>query len=166
MMLHWPWFTWKFLKLFLRKPSCPRNICTEHWRKLPNLIAFLKIYLYLKSKNNDFVKNVSKVLLNVPFIYFTAYANLPNSSCHFWKHKSFFLQTLHQSSLPSNITPLHFFLLKHCILWSKEPIKVQIFEIFECLGQNLSNSSFQFWNEKSIPLQILHYSSLSWHITL
>ena len=27
------------------------------------------------------------------------------------------------------------------------------------------NSSFQFCNDKSIPLQILHHSSLSWHIT-
>ena len=26
-------------------------------------------------------------------------------------------------------------------------------------------SSCQFWNGKSLPLQILHYSSLSWHIT-
>ena len=40
-----------------------------------------------------------------------------------------------------------------------------IFETFKCLGQNLSNSSCQFWNGKSIPLQILHHSSLSWYIT-
>ena len=30
--------------------------------------------------------------------YFSACENLPNSSCHFWKHKSVFLQILHQSS--------------------------------------------------------------------
>ena len=48
----------KFLNLFLKQPSCPRNKCTEHWRKLPNLTAFLDIYLYLKSKNNgDSVKH-------------------------------------------------------------------------------------------------------------
>ena len=29
--------------------------------------------------------------------------NLPNSSCHFWRHKSVFLQILYQSELPSNI---------------------------------------------------------------
>ena len=102
MMLHWPWFTWKFLKLFLRKPSCPRNICTEHWRKLPNLIAFLKIYLYLKSKNNDFVKNVSKVLLNVPFIYF--------SLCKFVKFLMSFLKA--QVIFPSNFTSI-FSAIKH-----------------------------------------------------
>ena len=35
--------------------------------------------------------------------------NWLNSSCHFWKHKSVFLQMLHQYSVPSNITPLYFF---------------------------------------------------------
>ena len=42
---------------------------------------------------------------------------------------------------------------------------MKIFETFKCSGQNSSNSSCQFWNDKSIPLQILHHSSLSWHIT-
>ena len=49
----------------------------------------------------------------------------------------------------------------------------QLKSIFGCLSQNSLNSSFQFWNEnssfqfkndKSIPLQILHYFSMSWHI--
>ena len=65
MLPHWPCFTWKFfmirfhkiLKLFFQKqPQCPRNICTEHWRKLPNLTGFLEIFLYLK--DNDSVKYV------------------------------------------------------------------------------------------------------------
>ena len=47
----------------------------------------------------------------------------------------------------------------------KEPIKMKIFETFKCLGQNLSNSSYQLWNDKSVSLQILHNSSLSWQIT-
>ena len=32
----------------------------------------------------------------------------PNSSCHFWKYKSVFLQTFYRSWVPSNITPLYF----------------------------------------------------------
>ena len=44
--------------------------------------------------------------------------NLSNSSCHFWKHKSVFLQFLHQHWMPSDITPLHF-LAGTLILWSK-----------------------------------------------
>ena len=46
----------------------------------------------------------------------------------------------------------------------KGPIKVQIFETFECLDQNLPNSC-HFWNNKSVFLQILHHSSVSWDIT-
>ena len=42
---------------------------------------------------------------------------------------------------------------------------MKIFETFECLGQNLSNSLCQFLNNKSIPLQILYPSSVSWKIT-
>ena len=39
--------------------------------------------------------------------YFSACERLPNSSCHFWKHKSVFLQIFHHSSVPSS--PLHIF---------------------------------------------------------
>ena len=45
----------------------------------------------------------------------------------------------------------------------KQSIKAQIFGIFECSGQNLSNSSCQFWTDKSISPQSLYHSSLSWH---
>ena len=89
--------------------------------------------------------------------------NFPNSSCHFWKQKSVFLQILHQYSVLPNITPLYFFRSNIIYFVQKKPIKVQIFEIFECSGQNLSNFSCQFWTDKSIPLQILYHSSLSWH---
>ena len=54
------------------------------------------------------------------------------------------------------------FYLKQYILW----IKVEIFETFECSGQILLNSLCQFWNDKSIPLQILYLSSVSWKIIL
>ena len=37
--------------------------------------------------------------------------------------------------------------------------------LFECSCQNLSNSSCKFWNEKSIPLQILYPSLVPWKIT-
>ena len=51
--------------------------------------------------------------------------NLPNSSCHSWKHKSVFLQMLHQYSVLSKITPLYFFQLKHSIftLVKSSPLK-------------------------------------------
>ena len=154
--------------------------------------------------------------------YFSACENLSNSSCHFWKHKSIFLQILHHYSVPSNITLLHFLSQKYTLVKSsqlkwkffrfsgaqvklllmsilnwhinsssnlasfswpwkitppyfftlniiyfgqKRPIKVQNFDTFKCSSQNLSNSLYQFWNDKWIPLQILHHSPLSWKRT-
>ena len=40
----------------------------------------------------------------------------------------------------------------------KEHIKMKFFETFNCPGQNSSNSSCKFWNDKSILLHILHPS--------
>ena len=90
---------------------------------------------------------------------------MPNSSCHFWKHKSVFLQILHQSSVPSNITPLYFFSSNIIYFGQKQLIKVQIFEIFECSDENLPKPSCHFPNRKEVLLQILHDSSVSWKIT-
>ena len=69
----------------------------------------------------------------------------------------YFFQTLHQSSVSWKIAPLYFA--------QKELIKVNIFKNFECSGQNLSNSTYQFCNNKSFPLQILHQSLVAWKIT-
>ena len=63
----------------------------------------------------------------------------------------------------SNITHLHFFRSNSIYFGHKEPIKVQIFDTFKCLGQNSSNYSIRFWNNKSIPLQIFYHSSSSVH---
>ena len=92
--------------------------------------------------------------------------NFPNSLCHFWKQKSVFLQILHQYSVQSNIASLYFFSSNIIYFGQRKPIKVQMFEIFKCSGQNSSKSSCQFWNDKSIPLPILHPSPLSWHFLL
>ena len=85
--------------------------------------------------------------------YFSVCENLPKCSCHFWKYKSISLQILHQSSVSLNVTSLYF-LNWNIYFGQKEPIEVQNFENFECLGQNSSNFSRQLWNGKLIPLQI------------
>ena len=102
----------KFLHWFFRSLDHVLGILSwKHWRKLPYLTAFLKIFIYLK--NNDsanlsvFTLNVADlVVLNfefdlVPLFYFLkrkCYSlvcqNFPNSSCHFWKHKSNFASIL------------------------------------------------------------------------
>ena len=91
--------------------------------------------------------------------------NFPNS-CHFPSNKSVFIQILHHSSISWKISPLYFFSSNKKYFAQKGPIKVKIFEAFECSGQNLSNSLSQFWNDKSISLQILYPSAVSWKITL
>ena len=90
--------------------------------------------------------------------------NLSNSLCQFWNDKSIPLQILYPFSISWNITPLHFFSSNNIYFAQKEHVKMKIFESFKCSDQNLSNSSCQLWNDKSIPLQILRHSSLSWQL--
>ena len=89
--------------------------------------------------------------------------NFPNSSCHFPNHKSVFLQTLHHSSVSWKTVLLYFFRSNVIYFAQKEQIKVQIFETFKCSSQNSTNSC-HFWNSKSVFLQILHHSSVSWDV--
>ena len=91
--------------------------------------------------------------------------NLSNSLCQFWNDKSIPLQILHPSSVSWKISPRYFFSSNNIYFAQNEHIKKKIFETFECSSQNSSNSSCQFSNYKSIPLQILHHSSLPWRVT-
>ena len=78
----------------------------------------------------------------------------------FPNHKSVFLQILHHSSVSYKINRLYFFSSNNIYFTQKEPGNVKIFGTLECLRQNFSNSSSQFWNDKSIPLQIFHITPL------
>ena len=89
---------------------------------------------------------------------------LTNSLCQFSNDKLSPLQILYPSPVSWKITPLYFFSSNNIYFAQKEPIKMKIFETFKCSGQNSSNSSCQLWNDKSVPLQILRNSSLSWQI--
>ena len=55
----------------------------------------------------------------------------------------------------------HFFNSNNIYFAQKDPVKMKIFEILDCLSQILSNSLCQFWNDKSLPLQFLYLSSVS-----
>ena len=90
---------------------------------------------------------------------------MTNSLCLFLNSKLILLQILSLSSVSWKITLLYFSNSNSIYFAQKEHIKVKIFETFKCSGQHSSNSSCQFWNGKSIPLQILHHTLLSWHIT-
>ena len=90
-------------------------------------------------------------------------SNLPDSSCHFWKQESLFLQILYQSSVLSHIPSLYFFGSNIIYFGQKQTIKVQIFETFECSSQNLSISFPQFRNDKSFFL--FRHSSVSLNVS-
>ena len=90
---------------------------------------------------------------------------LSNSICQFWNDQSIPPQILYLSSVSWKISPLYFFLSYSIYFTQKELIKITIFETFECSGQILSNSLCQFWNDKSIPLQIVYLSSVSLKIS-
>ena len=77
-----------------------------------------------------------------------------NSSSHFL---SFFSVILHNSSVN--------FLLMHFLLWTKGCHESTNFDTFKCSNKNLSNSSCHFPKQKSVFLQILRGSSVSWKIT-
>ena len=89
---------------------------------------------------------------------------MSNSIYQFWNNKSISLQILYPPSFSWKKTPLYFFSSNKIYFAVKEPIKVEFFETFECSVQNLSNYLCQFWNNKSIRLQVLYPSSVLWKI--
>ena len=173
MLSNWPRFTWKFLIIWFRKILKFFFRSSHHALKIYilNIFSYLKSNNFVEYVNCEYVKVFSLhlvdlvvwifyfcLVLRLSFVkwsrYFSASENLPNSSRHFVKHKLVFLQLLHQSLVPKNITCLYFFSSNIINFLHIELLKVQMFGAFECLVQNLSNLLCQFWNNKSIPLQI------------
>ena len=70
---------------------------------------------------------------------------------------SFFIVMTHKSPV--------YFRLVHFLLWIRGSHQSPNFETFECSGENFRNSLCHFSNSKSVFLQILHDSSVSWKIT-
>ena len=63
------------------------------------------------------------------------------------------------------ITRLYLCSSNNIFFGHKDPIKAKFFfRLLKCSDQNLSNFLCQFWNGKSIPLQVLYSSSVSWKI--
>ena len=69
---------------------------------------------------------------------------------------SFFIAMTHNSSVN--------FKLINFLIWTKGSHQSSNFDIFECSGENLPNSSCHFPSNKPVFLQILHHSSMSWKI--
>ena len=131
----------------------------------PSSVSWKITSLYFFSSNNFYFAQKDQVKVKVFETFHCSGQNLSNSLCQFWNDKSIPLQILNPSLVSRKITPLCFFSSKNLYLAQKNHIKVNIFETFDCSGENLSNSLCQIWNDKLIPLQILYPSSVSWKIT-
>ena len=122
--------------LYLKKSDS-----VEHVQKVLLLVLFTDFQRRIKFSHCIWSIWLSWIFILIQFCHFTfenemaifqlMNENLTNSLCHFRKHKSVFLQILHQSSVPSNITSLYFFSWNIIYFDQKELIKLQIFEIFE-----------------------------------
>ena len=110
------------------------------------------------SSNNIYFAQTEPIQVKIFETFKCSGQNLSNSLCQFWNDRSISLQILYPSSVSWKLSPLYFFNSNNKYFVQKEPLKVKIFETFECLGQNLSNSSCQVWNDKLISLQIFYLS--------
>ena len=151
---------WKFVKFLM-------SILNWHFDSSSNFASFFNVL----TENSPVNFKLIHFLLLIKWFYQSSNLNWTR-----WKFAKFLMTCLKaQVSFPSNVasifsaikqnSPILFFSSNIIYFVQKKPIKVQIFEIFECSGQNSSNSSCQFWTEKSILLQILHHSSLPWQKT-
>ena len=131
----------------------------------PPSVSWKITRLYFFSSNSIYLAEKEPMKVETFETFKWSGQKLSNFLSQFWNDKSIPLQVLYPSSVSWKITPLYFFSSNNIYFAQKEPIKMKIFETFECSGQNLSNSLCQFWNNKSIPLQILYPSSVSWKRT-
>ena len=147
------------LRQFWNNKSIPLQIL------YPFSVSWKIIPLYFFSSNNIDFAQKEPIKMKIFEIFECLGQVLSNSLCQFWNKELIPLQILCPSSVSLKITPLYFFSANNIYFAQKEPIKMKIFETFECSGQNFSNFLCQFWNNKLIPLQILYPSSVSWKIT-
>ena len=131
----------------------------------PSSVSWKITPLYFFSSNNIYFAQKEPIKVKIFETFECSGQNLSNSLCQFWNDKSIPLQILYLYLISWKITPLYFFISNNIYFAQQEPIKVKILEAFECSDQNLSNSLCQFWNKKSITLQILYPFSVSWKIT-
>ena len=162
----------KFFEIFECSGQILWNFLCQFWNEklIPFQILYLSsvswkiIPLYFFSWNNRYFSQKEPMKMKILEIFEGSGQKL-KFLFQFWNNKSFPLQIFYPSSVLWKIIPLSFFSSNNIYFAQTEPIKMKIFEIFECSGQILSNSLWQFWNKESIPLQILYLSLVSRKIT-
>ena len=154
---------WKFAKFLMlfSKHNKPVIIQILHHSS----VSWKIIPLYFFSSNNIYFAQKELIKMKTFETFECSGQILSNSLCQFWNNKSIPLQILYPSSVSWNIIPLYFFSSNNIYFAQKELIKMKILETFEFSDQILSNSLYQSWNGKLIPLEILYPFSVSWKIT-
>ena len=158
---HFSVLWWKFAKFFTsfckQQVSFSSHFAKIWWKITPlNFFSLKNIYFAekepIKVRNfNEGLSSIQAKTCQIPYVNFeTTIPFLFKFTIPLRFHERQLLCTF----LSSNNT----------YFARKGPIKVKTFDTFKCSGQNLSNSLYQFWNDKSIPLQILYPSSVSWKI--
>ena len=136
---------WNFLRQFWNDKSTLLQVL------YPSSVSWKIIHLYFFSPNNIYFAQKKPIKVKIFETFECSDQNLSKFLCQFL-NESILLQFLYPSSISWKITPLYFFSSNNIYFAQKEPIKMKIFETFECSGQILSNSLCQFWNDNSIPL--------------
>ena len=93
--------------------------CSLSWRKTP--LCFFSSNLYTFNKKSSSKWNFQT--------FEWVGENSPNSLCHPWNYKSFFVLTLHHSSVSWEMALLYFFNWNCAWFGQKGPIKVQNFRL-------------------------------------
>ena len=147
------------LRQFWNNMSIPLQIL------YPSLVSWKIIPLYFFRANNIYLAQKEPIQMKIFETFECSVEILSNFLCQFWNDESIPLQMLYPSLVSWKIIPLYFFRANNIYLAQKEPIQMKIFETFECSVEILSNFLCQFWNDESIPLQMLYPSSVSRKIT-
>ena len=148
-----------FLHQFWKNKSIPLQIFH------PSSVSWRIVPLYFSSSNNIYFAQKELIQMQIFETFKCSSQIFSNSLCQFWNNKSISLQIFYPPSVSWKIIHLYFFSSNNIYFAQKESIKMKIFETFECSSQILTNSLCKFWNDKSIPLEILYYYPLSWRIT-
>ena len=104
---------------------------TDHW-EIQNWLIIFKKMRRKKKKKNLVLCFSAEICHTMPFL--KAQVSFPSNFA------SIFSTIKHKSSVL-------FFGSNNIYFGQKQPIKVQIFEIFKCSGHNLSHYSCQFWTD-------------------
>ena len=143
------------------------------WKFGKFLVSFLKAevsfpsnFVLILSANKHNSSILSKLKHYILWSYFS-----PLIKCKFLRFLSALNWQVNSSSNFASFfivitlnSPVNFKLM-HFPFWIKEPNKSPNFETFVCCSEHLPNTSCHFPNHKSVYLQILHHSLVSWNIT-